>query len=112
MMMCKTSCYYIIQTYLFQHVVQISPDVYEIKCVLHGKLHILRYKIKYKYNRVLQVTDDDMTDLTLEIEPYINGYDLELLQLTPNDFNRNKIFVERFDGDCDVFKKTNVLTIN
>jgi len=110
-MMCKTTLYYLIQTYMFQHVTQISPDVYEVKCVLNNKLHVLRYKIKHKYNRVLQITDINMNDLTTIIEPYVNGYDLELLYLTPNDFHKDKIFLERFDGECDTFQQSDKIII-
>ena len=103
--MLRTSFYFILQKYFVQHVVEIGPNLYEIKCVLNNKLHILRYHMKHEYNTVLQITDEEMKDVTSEIEPYINGYDLNLIYMSPSDFNTNKIFIERFDGENDIFEK-------
>ena len=60
--------------------------------------------MKYKHNTVLQITDENMNNLTSDIEPYINGHDLNLIYICPSDFNKNEIFVETFDGENDNFK--------
>ena len=61
--------------------------------------------MKHEYDTVLQITDEEMKDVTSKIEPYINGYDLNLIYMSPSDFNANKIVIERFDGENDIFEK-------
>ena len=104
-MFLHTGFHYLLQKYFFKNVLEISPNVYEIKCVMKGKMHVLRLKVQNGPGQVLQITDKNMNDLTLKIEPYINGYDLETVYITPSDIGLDDLYIEKFDGENETFQK-------
>ena len=101
-----TGFHYLLQKYFFKNVYEISPNVYEIKCIMKGKMHILRLKVQKGPGQVLQITDKNMNDLTGKIEPYVNGYDLETVYITPDDFGLENLYIEKFDGESETFQKS------
>ena len=103
----------LLQKYFYKNIYEIEPNIYEIKCVLKGKMHLLRFKVISGPGKVLQITDKNMNDLTCKVEPYVNGYDLELIYITPNHINCEEIYIEKFDGSNEIFyKNDNILLKN
>jgi hypothetical protein len=106
-----TGFHYLLQKYFFKNVYEISPNVYEIKCIMKGKMHVLRLKVKNGPGQVLQITNKNMNDLTVEIEPYVNGYDLETVYITPGDFGLESLYIEKFDGENEIFQKNDQIVL-
>ena len=105
-MFLHTGFHYLLQKYFFKNVYEISPNIYEIKCIMKGKMHVLRLKVQNGPGQVLQITDKNMNDLTEQIEPYVNGYDLETIYITPNDLGLESLYIEKFDGESQTFQKS------
>lgn len=106
-----TGFHYLLQKYFFKNVYEISPNVYEIKCIMKGKMHVLRLKVQNGPGQVLQITDKNMNDLTVKIEPYVNGYDLETVYITPEDFGLENLYIEKFDGENETFQKNDQIIL-
>jgi hypothetical protein len=92
-------------------VFEVSPNIFEMKYVIKGKLYKMRLKVQNGPGNVLQINDKDMNDLTEKIEPYINFYDSEIVQVTPCDFNCNEVYIETFDGNSIKFNKMEPLIL-
>tara|TARA_E500000178_G_scaffold256515_1_gene253050 strand:- start:122 stop:379 length:258 start_codon:yes stop_codon:yes gene_type:complete len=78
---------------------------------MKGKMHVLRLKVQNGPGQVLQITDKNMNDLTEQIEPYVNGYDLETIYITPNDLGLESLYIEKFDGESQTFQKSDQVVL-
>jgi len=78
---------------------------------MKGKMHVLRLKVQSGPGQVLQITEKNMNDLTEKIEPYINGYDLETVYITPSDLDLESLYIEKFDGENETFQKSDQVVL-
>ena len=111
LMLFKTGWQLLLQQSFFKNVNEISPNIYEINCVMKGKMHIFRFKVDAGPGKILQISDDNMIDITHQIEPYLNAEVVEIMKVTPHNFNQKIIYIEKFDGDNVTIKENEYITI-
>lgn len=96
--------------YLNTTVVKIDNKTYILSYVIEGKLYKMRIICRRGPRRVLQISDENMNNVTDEITPFMGTqFDWNKIEYTPESFNHDSLTFELSDGLEYTFEKNNVI---
>jgi hypothetical protein len=97
--------------YLYTSIVKIDNNTYILSYVIEGKLYKMKILYKRGPRRVLQISDDNMNNLTDEIIPFMGTQnDWNKIEYTPASFNCNSLTFQLSDSMEYTFERNDVIS--